>query len=240
MNSIIYKSESRGDANHGWLHSKHSFSFANYYNPERMGFGVLRVLNDDIVAGGEGFGMHPHDNMEIISIPLHGELKHQDNMGNISIIKKGEIQVMSAGSGVFHSEYNNSEDDEVSFLQIWIYPNLKNVKPRYQQISIKELEKENSFYQILTPDSNTQGVWIYQNAWFHLGKFKAGKSETYNLKKSDNGIFLFVIEGQIIINDNILNKRDAIGISETDSIQIQTTETSEILLMEIPMLKNNI
>ena len=237
MNSIIYKAESRGDANHGWLHSKHSFSFANYYNPERMGFGVLRVLNDDIVAGGKGFGMHPHHNMEIISIPLHGELKHEDNMGNISIIKKGEIQVMSAGSGVFHSEYNNSADEEVNFLQIWVYPNKKNVKPRYQQISLNKPDKENTFYQILSPNADDDGVWIYQDAWFHLGKLAEGKSASYHFKKSDNGLYIFLLEGQIQINEQTLDKRDAYGVWNTDSITINAVKSSEILLMEIPMLK---
>lgn len=233
--SILHKAESRGDANHGWLHSKHSFSFANYYNPERMNFGTLRVLNDDIIAGNEGFGMHPHDNMEIISIPLSGELKHSDNMGNTTIIKAGDIQVMSAGTGVFHSEYNNT-DLESNFLQIWIFPNKKNVKPRYDQISIKNLEKENKFYQILSPDSNDQGVWIYQDAWFHMGKFTAGKSETYHFKKSENGLYIFVLEGEIDVDGQTLYKRDGFGVFETQSVNISAVKDAEILLMEIPML----
>jgi redox-sensitive bicupin YhaK (pirin superfamily) len=234
--SILHKAESRGDANHGWLHSKHSFSFANYYNPERINFGALRVLNDDIISGKEGFGMHPHDNMEIISIPLSGELKHSDNMENTTIIKAGDIQVMSAGTGVFHSEFNNTEI-ESNFLQIWIFPNKKNVKPRYDQISLKNLEKENSFYQILSPNSNDQGVWIYQDAWFHMGKFVAGKSETYHFKKSENGLYIFVLEGEIEIDGQILYKRDGFGIWETETVNINAVKNAEILLMEVPMLE---
>ncbi len=234
--SILHKAESRGDANHGWLHSKHSFSFANYYNPERINFGALRVLNDDIISGKEGFGMHPHDNMEIISIPLSGELKHSDNMENTTIIKAGDIQVMSAGTGVFHSEFNNTEI-ESNFLQIWIFPNKKNVKPRYDQISLKNLEKENSFYQILSPNSNDQGVWIYQDAWFHMGKFVAGKSETYHFKKSENGLYIFVLEGEIEVDGQTLYKRDGFGIWETETVNINAVKNAEILLMEVPMLE---
>lgn len=233
--TILHKADSRGDANHGWLHSRHTFSFANYYNPERMNFGALRVLNDDIVSGGEGFGMHPHDNMEIISIPLIGDLEHTDNMGNVAIIKKGDIQVMSAGTGVFHSEFNKNKVSDVNFLQIWVLTNKKNVTPRYDQISIKELEKENTFYQILSPDSNSQGVWIYQDAWFHLGEFKAGNSETYNFKKAGNGLYIFILEGQISVDAQILNKRDGFGVWDTDKVSINATKDARILLMEVPM-----
>ena len=169
MNSVIHKAETRGHANHGWLNSHHSFSFANYYNPERMNFGVLRVLNDDQVQKGQGFGTHPHDNMEIISIPLEGDLEHKDSMGNTTVIKEGEIQVMSAGTGIQHSEYNKNLDKDVKFLQIWIFPNQKNVTPRYDQISITELAEDNKFYQILSPNKDDQGVWIHQDAWFNMG-----------------------------------------------------------------------
>ncbi len=175
METVLHRADTRGNANHGWLHSRHSFSFANYYNPERMNFGVLRVLNDDIVAGGRGFGKHPHSNMEIISIPLSGDLEHKDSMGNATVIKQGDIQVMSAGTGVAHSEYNKNENEEVKFLQIWVIPNKENVTPRYDQIKLSEIQKENSFYQILSPNKDDQGVWIHQNAWFHLGDFEAGK-----------------------------------------------------------------
>jgi redox-sensitive bicupin YhaK (pirin superfamily) len=231
----LHKAETRGHANHGWLDSYHTFSFANYYNPERMHFGVLRVLNDDRVAPGKGFGMHPHDNMEIISIPLEGDLEHSDSMGNKAVIKEGDVQVMSAGTGVFHSEYNKNTDKEVKFLQIWIFPNQKNLTPRYDQISIRDVEKENSFYQILSPNQNDEGVWIHQNAWFHLGKFEGGRTETYQLKNKNNGVYVFILEGEVEIEGQKLGKRDGFGIWETDEIQMKSVEKSRILLMEIPM-----
>ncbi|CAG0904228.1 unnamed protein product [Cyprideis torosa] len=185
MNSVIHKAASRGHANHGWLDSYHSFSFANYYNPDRMHFGALRVLNDDRVQAGQGFGTHPHKNMEIISIPLEGDLEHKDSMGNVAVIKEGDVQVMSAGSGITHSEYNKNSDKEVKFLQIWVIPNQENVTPRYDQISIRDIAEENKFYQVLSPNKDDQGVWIHQDAWFHLGKFSKGKSDTYRLNKED-------------------------------------------------------
>lgn len=235
MKTILHKAETRGHANHGWLNSYHTFSFANYYNPERMHFGVLRVLNDDRVAPGKGFGMHPHDNMEIISIPLEGDLEHSDSMGNKAVIKEGDVQVMSAGTGVFHSEYNKNTDKEVKFLQIWVFPNQKNLTPRYDQISIRDVEKENSFYQILSPHRNDQGVWIHQNAWFYLGKFDAGKTETYRLNDKNNGVYAFVLEGEVEIEGQKLGKRDGFGIWDTEEIQVNPVEKSHILLMEIPM-----
>ena len=233
--TIFHKADTRGDANHGWLHSKHTFCFANYYNPQRMHFGALRVLNDDIVKGGEGFGMHPHDNMEIISIPLVGDLEHKDNMGNIAVIKEGDVQVMSAGAGIFHSEYNKNPDKDVNFLQIWVLTNKKNVEPRYDQISIKNLEKENAFYQILSPNADDQGVWIYQDAWFHLGKFKEGVSEIYHFKKNGNGIYIFLLEGEIDVDGQTLGKRDGYGIWDADKVTVKATKDSRILLMEVPM-----
>lgn len=235
MKTILHKSDTRGEANHGWLYSRHTFSFADYYNPERMNFGALRVLNDDIVKGGQGFGMHPHDNMEIISIPIHGDLEHKDNMGNTAIIRDGEIQVMSAGTGVFHSEYNKNKDLDVNFLQIWIYPNVKNLKPRYDQKSIKEMLIPNAFCQILSPDINEQGVHINQNAWFHLGIFDKGYNATYHWKKDGNGLYVFVLEGQINAGGQHLDKRDGYGIWETDNITITATNEARILLMEVPM-----
>ena len=171
MKTIIHKADSRGKADHGWLKSHHSFSFANYYNPERMNFGVLRVLNDDRLAAGMGFGAHPHANMEIISIPLEGDLEHKDSMGNTTVIKEGDVQVMSAGTGVQHSEYNHSKTEEVKFLQIWVIPNKQDVEPRYDQVSIRDIQKENEFYQIVSPNEGESGVWVHQDAWFYLGKF---------------------------------------------------------------------
>ncbi len=235
MKTILHRADTRGNANHGWLHSRHSFSFANYYNPERMNFGVLRVLNDDIVAGGRGFGKHPHSNMEIISIPLSGDLEHKDSMGNATIIKQGDVQVMSAGTGVAHSEYNKNENEEVKFLQIWVIPNQENVTPRYDQIKLSEIRKENSFYQILSPNKDDQGVWIHQNAWFHLGDFKAGKSKTYQIRQKGNGVYVFVLEGEVKIGEHNLSKRDGLGITNSESFMLETISNSKILLMEVPM-----
>lgn len=234
-NSILHKAETRGDANHGWLHSKHSFSFANYYNPERMHFGVLRVLNDDLVSGGMGFGTHPHDNMEIISIPLEGDLEHKDSMGNTTMIKKGDIQVMSAGTGVKHSEYNKNPDQTVSFLQIWIIPNKRNVTPRYDQVTLNEADRHNKLQQIVSPNQNEEGVWIHQDAWFHLGKFDKDSKTSYQLKKSGNGIYFFNLTGDVEVNGQLLNKRDGLGLWDTPEITISAKTDAEFLLMEVPM-----
>ena len=234
-NFIIHKSEDRGHAQHGWLDTYHSFSFANYHDPAKVHFGVLRVLNDDTIEGGMGFGMHPHDNMEIITIPIFGGVHHKDSMGNSGIINTGDVQVMSAGAGIFHSEYNKNPDTDVNFLQIWVLTNKKNVEPRYDQISIKNLEKENTFYQILSPNADDQGVWIYQDAWFHLGKFKEGVSETYHFKKESNGIYIFLLEGEIDVDGQTLGKRDGYGIWDADKVTVKATKDSRILLMEVPM-----
>ena len=235
MKTTVHKANTRGHANHGWLDTNHTFSFAHYYNPERMNFGVLRVLNDDFVEGGMGFGTHPHDNMEIISIPLSGDLEHKDSMGNTAVIKEGDVQVMSAGSGIFHSEFNKNADKEVKFLQIWVFPNKKNLTPRYDQISIRDVEKENTFYQILSPNEDDQGVWIHQNAWFHLGKFESGKSETYHLKNEGNGVYAFVLEGEVEIEGQKLGKRDGFGVWDTSQINVKSMSDNRILLMEVPM-----
>lgn len=235
MNTVIHKADTRGHANHGWLNSHHTFSFANYHNPERMHFGVLRVLNDDQVKGGKGFGKHPHDNMEIISIPLEGDLEHKDSIGNVGVIKEGDVQVMSAGTGIYHSEYNKNSDKEVKFLQIWVFPNKRNVEPRYDQISTKEVEKENAFYQILSPNSDDDGVWIHQDAWFHMAKFTKENTETYHLKKEGNGVYIFVLDGTIQANETRLTKRDGLGVWNTSSIEIKATENARVLLMEVPM-----
>ncbi|MHA3788923.1 pirin family protein [Flavobacterium hauense] len=235
-NTVLHKASSRGHANHGWLDSHHSFSFANYYNPDRMHFGVLRVLNDDRVDAGMGFGTHPHDNMEIISIPLEGDLEHKDSMGNTAVIKKGDIQVMSAGTGIYHSEYNKNKDKLTKFLQIWVYPNKKNVTPRYDQIALNEADRHNNLQQILSPNANDEGVWIHQDAWFHLGKFDKDFTTDYKLKKSGNGIYAFVIKGDINIGNIQLNERDALGIWDTSEIKIAAnTQDAELLLIEVPM-----
>ena len=235
MNSVLHKANTRGNANHGWLKANHSFSFANYYNPERMHFGVLRVLNDDTIAPGRGFGTHPHDNMEIITIPLEGDLKHEDNMGNGTVIKNGDIQVMSAGTGITHSEFNANKNSEVKLLQIWLFPNKKNVEPRYDQIEIKSISKTNEFNQILSPFKDDQGVWIHQNAWFQLGSFDKSTAIDYNIKKETNGLYIFMIEGQAKVNDQDLYLRDGYGLWNTEEVKIQAEKDSKILMMDVPM-----
>lgn len=234
-NTVLHKAETRGDANHGWLHSRHTFSFANYHNAERMHFGALRVLNDDIVAAGMGFGTHPHDNMEIISIPLEGDLEHKDSMGNVSVIKHGDIQVMSAGTGIFHSEFNKNKDRDVKFLQIWVFPNQKSVTPRYDQITLNIADRHNKLQQILSPNADDAGVWIYQNAWFHLGKFDKGFSADYTLKAKGNGVYAFILSGDVTINDQPLNSRDGFGVWDVNTLSIQANSNAEFLLMEVPM-----
>lgn len=235
MKTVLHKADTRGHANHGWLDSHHTFSFAGYQNPERNHFGVLRVLNDDQVAAGQGFGTHPHDNMEIVSIPLEGDLEHKDSMGNVATIKEGDVQVMSAGTGIYHSEYNKNSDKEVKFLQIWVFPNQRNVEPRYGQISIRDLEMKNRFYQVLSPNPEDEGVWIYQDAWFHLGKFEENASDSYKLKQEGNGVYIFVLEGEVEIDGQKLGKRDGYGVWETSSFELKSLTDSRVLLMEVPM-----
>ena len=235
-NTVLHKSDSRGHANHGWLDSHHTFSFANYYNPERMHFGVLRVLNDDRVDEGMGFGTHPHDNMEIISIPLEGDLEHKDSMGNVTVIKHGDIQVMSAGSGITHSEYNRNKDKKVKFLQIWVFPNKRNVTPRYDQITLNLSDRHNKLQQILSPNADDEGVWIHQDAWFHLGKFDKDVATTYSLKNKNNGVYVFVLNGEFSVNGQLLENRDGLGIWSVESFDLQAqTQDAEVLLMEVPM-----
>ncbi|HRI32112.1 MAG TPA: pirin family protein [Saprospiraceae bacterium] len=231
----LHKAETRGDANHGWLHSKHTFSFANYYDANRMHFGVLRVLNDDTVSAGMGFGTHSHNNMEIISIPLEGDLEHKDSMGNTTVIRKGDIQIMSAGTGIQHSEYNKNKDAEVKFLQIWIIPNKKNVTPRYDQITLNPLDRKNQLQQIISPYPDDAGIWIHQNAWFYLADFDTDFSLSYSLKSKENGLYIFILNGQIQINDMTLHSRDGLGIWDTDRIEINVTANTSFLLMDLPM-----
>ncbi len=235
MKTVLHKANTRGHANHGWLDSHHSFSFANYYNPDRMHFGVLRVLNDDVVAGGKGFGTHPHDNMEIISIPLKGDLEHKDSMGNVAVIKEGDVQVMSAGTGIYHSEYNKNESDEVRFLQIWMFPNKKGVEPRYDQITLEPTENKNKLQQILSPNSDDAGVWVHQNAWFHLGNLEQACEEDYIIKSKGNGVYAFILEGEVNIEGQELGKRDGFGLWDTDKIHITANSDARVLLMEVPM-----
>ena len=235
MKKVFHPASSRGAADHGWLQAKHSFSFANYYNSERVQFGALRVLNDDIIAPGMGFGTHPHDNMEIITIPLDGALEHKDSMDNIGVIETDEIQVMSAGSGVYHSEYNKNKDQSVSLLQIWVFPNKKNVTPRYDQKNIKDLKKVNSFYPIVTPNQKGPEMWIHQDAWFHLGEFDKETRINYNINKKGNGVYAFLIEGSVQIDGESLEKRDALGLWDTESFELLANPNSRILLIEVPL-----
>ena len=236
MDYIIHRADTRGHANHGWLDTYHSFSFASYYNPERMNFGVLRVLNDDRVAAGMGFGTHPHDNMEIISIPLEGDLEHKDSMGNIAVIKNGDIQVMSAGSGITHSEYNRNKNRDVRFLQIWVYPNKGNVKPRYDQITLNRSDRRNKLQQILSPDPEDEGVWIHQDAWFYLSDLEKGSSIAHTPKRSRNGVYIFVLNGELKVNDETIGKRDGMGIRKlTGELKIGALSNAEFLMMDVPM-----
>lgn len=235
MKTILHKSETRGHANHGWLDTYHTFSFAGYYDADRVHFGALRVLNDDTVAAGRGFGTHPHDNMEIVSIPLSGALRHNDSMGNEAVIRSGEVQVMSAGTGIYHSEYNHLNSEPAAFLQIWVFPNVKNVEPRYDQIAIGDIATHNSFYQIVSPNPGEQGVWIHQQAWFHLGTFDKGTKTEYSFKKSGNGLYVFVLEGEAEVGGQMLNRRDGMGIMETERVHFKASSDARILLMEVPL-----
>ena len=235
MKTIYHAADSRGNADHGWLKSRHTFSFANYHNPERMGFGALRVINDDFVIGGQGFGKHSHRDMEIISIPLSGKLGHGDNIGNNGIIETGEIQVMSAGTGITHSEMNGDNEEAVKFLQIWVIPNKMNVEPRYQQIRMDEIMQPNKFNQVLSPNADDAGVWIHQNAWFSMGDFDKGLTETYQLKDPNNGVYIFVISGKVVVNGNTLDTRDGLGVWDTKNFTMDVEEDAKVLLMEVPM-----
>lgn len=234
-NIIFHPANERGHANHGWLNAYHSFSFANWYNPEKIQFGMLRVLNDDTIAPGMGFGTHPHDNMEIITIPLEGDLAHKDSMGNASTIKHGEIQIMSAGTGILHSEFNPNSDKQTKLFQIWVFPKYRNVTPRYQQFALNLDDRINKLQQILSPTADDEGGWIYQDAWFHIGKFNKDISINYALKKEGNGVYIMVISGTIVIDNQITNTRDALGIWNTNNFDIKISKDSEILLMEVPM-----
>ena len=235
MEKVIHKAESRGHANHGWLDSHHTFSFASYHNPERMRFGLLRVLNDDIVAGGQGFGKHPHDNMEIISIPLSGALKHEDTTGRSEVIRTHDVQIMSAGSGLMHSEFNHSDIEEVNFLQIWVFPKEKNIEPRYEQKTFPPDQRQNEIKTVVSPRKDEDTLWINQDAYFSLASLDDGIEKTYEIQKPANGVYAFVIEGQVEINGEVLNKRDGMGIVDVEQINIQAKEKTELLLIEVPM-----
>ena len=234
-NTVLHKADTRGHADHGWLNAYHSFSFARWYNPERVQFGTLRVLNDDTIAAGMGFGTHGHDNMEIITIPLEGDLAHKDSMGNSATIKTGDVQVMSAGAGIQHSEFNPNANLRTKLFQIWLFPKTKNVGPRYQQITLDKSLEKNNFAQILSPNPDDSGVWIHQDAWFHLADFDAGFSKTYEIKKEGNGMYVFVISGTITVGGQELETRDGLGITDFQTLDIKARTDAKFLLMEIPM-----
>ena len=238
MKSVVFPENERGKANHGWLKAAHSFSFASWYDPDKIHFGALRVLNDDWVAPGMGFSSHPHDNMEIITIPLEGSLRHKDSMGHTSVIKSGEVQVMSSGTGIVHSEFNQDHGQALRLFQIWIFPDKKNVEPRYDQITYDTQELNKDFVQVVSPDQNNKGTWIHQQAWIHLTEIQDGSKRTYAFKKKENGLYIMVINGNFEIDGHMLKERDAIGIWDTDSIDILNIQEGRLLLIEVPLQLN--
>lgn len=235
MNTILHKAESRGLADHGWLLSRHTFSFASYHDPERVRFGLLRVINDDIVKPSQGFATHPHENMEIVSIPLSGSLRHQDSMGNQHIITAGEVQIMSAGSGLTHSEYNNSDQDDVNFLQIWVFPKKREIPPRYGQLLFDSADRQNKLQTLVSPESSTESIWINQDAWFSMTDLQPGKAIEYRKHLAQNGVYFFLIEGQVDVDGHLLQSRDGLGFSEGDLFKISTVEKAQLLVVEVPM-----
>lgn len=236
MKSILHKASTRGHANNGWLNSHHTFSFGGYHDAARMNFGVLRVLNDDTVAGGMGFGTHPHANMEIISIPTSGDLEHFDDMGNRQVIRQGDVQVMSAGTGIQHGEKNKNTDKPVEFFQIWVLPNVKDVKPRYDQKSFSEADRHNKLLTVISPlGTEDGGVQVHQDAWFSLGQLDKDLQLEYSLKNIENGVYAFVIKGDVTINGQNLNSRDGLGITEIETLTINADTNAELLLMEVPV-----
>jgi quercetin 2,3-dioxygenase len=235
MKKTIHKSNTRGYFNHGWLETYHTFSFAGYYDKERVHFGMLRVLNDDIVLPGEGFGTHPHDNMEIVTIPITGSLAHKDSMGHEEIITTNEIQVMSAGTGITHSEYNASDSEAVNLLQIWVFPREHNVTPRYNQKIFDPFLMKNNIFTVVSPDKNDDTLWLNQDAYFSLTDLDKGKNIEYKINKKGNGVYVFAIEGKIQVEDETLDKRDGMGLEEINSFNVKADENSKILFIEIPM-----
>ena len=237
MKRVLHKADTRGLADHGWLQSRHTFSFAGYHDPERMGFGLLRVVNDDIVQPSMGFGTHPHENMEIVSIPISGELRHQDSMGNTQHIRAGEVQIMSAGTGITHSEYNASDSEPVAFLQIWVIPKFQNIEPRYGQQLFARDDRRNNFQILVSPDkdNNDNAIWINQDAWFSRGDFDTGQTGSYTIKREGNGAYFFVLEGAVTIADEQLKRRDGIGVEDATQIDFDVAEDCQLLVIDVPM-----
>ncbi len=234
MKTILHTADRRGHVSFGWLDSHHSFSFGHYHDPEKVHFGMLRVLNDDVITGGSGFGTHPHDNMEIVSIPLYGGIEHKDSTGTNAVIKQNDVQIMSAGTGIRHSEYNHYKDQETNFLQVWVFPEKRNITPRYDQKTFKPEERINRFQTVVAPDDD-KAIWINQDAWFSLANLKSAFSTSYKIKKEDNGVYIFVIEGAITVNRQSLFKRDAFGIWDVETLDITADTDAEILLIDVPM-----
>ncbi len=235
MKYTLHKSDTRGYADHGWLKARHTFSFASYYDPKRIRFGLLRVLNDDIIEPGGGFGTHPHDNMEIVTIPISGALEHKDSMGNIEVIRPGEIQNMSAGSGITHSEYNHSDEERVNLLQIWVFPKERDITPRYDQKVFPREGRKNKVQTVVSPDEGGETMWINQDAVFSLAEIEKGKEVPYKVRFPGNGVYLFVIDGRVKAGDAELGARDGAGIEDEDTITIRAEENSFAVIIEVPM-----
>ncbi len=238
MKKILHKANERGIAEHGWLHSRFSFSFDQYYDPNKMGFGLLRVLNDDIIEEGEGFGLHPHNNMEIITVLLEGELEHKDSTGTVMIMHPGEVQVMSAGSGIMHSEYNHSKVEPVKLLQLWIFPKERNIKPRYDQKRFGFDDLKNEIKTVASGPENNSSLYIHQNAAISIGKLEKGKELNYKNLFKDNGSYLFVLDGSINFDNVELGKRDAVGVSDYDEFKFNASSDASFLIVEVPMNLN--
>lgn len=235
MKKVIHRASGRGHASHGWLDAHHSFSFANWYDPEKIHFGMLRVLNDDIISPGKGFGMHPHNDMEIVTIILNGSLEHSDNMGNGSVIQTGDVQVMSAGSGVMHSEFNPSPDKSASLFQLWIFPKEKGIKPRYDQKSFDASERKNKIQTVASGFKTIGDLYIHQDASISLASIEAGNTINYSLNADKNGVYVMVVNGTVEIDGETLNKRDAIGLTDVNKFDISGSSDSELLLIEVPL-----
>ena len=235
MKNIIHRANDRGVQDHGWLKAAHSFSFANFHDPAKVNFGLLRVLNDDIVAASMGFGTHGHDNMEIVTIPLKGSLAHKDSLGSEGLIGPDEVQVMSAGTGIKHSEFNGSSTEDVNLLQIWVFPKEKNIMPRYDQKKFDLESLRNQFHTLVSPNGEENSMWINQDAFFSIGNFDSGTSENYAVKHSGNGAYIFLIEGEIEVEGEQLKKRDAVGIYDSETIGIRVIENAKVLIIDVPM-----
>lgn len=235
MKKIIHKANTRGHADHGWLNAHHTFSFASYHDPSRVHFGMLRVLNDDVVDAGMGFGTHPHNNMEIITIPIRGALEHRDDTGRHAIIRSGDVQIMSAGTGIAHSEMNPSKEEAVNLLQIWVFPKQRNIAPRYEQKTYAPEGRINKLQLVVSPEKDAESLWINQDAWFSLGKFNKDKEVTYKLHKESSGVYLFIVNGEAEVEGDLLQSRDGIGITSTSSFTIKAKTDLDFLLMEVPM-----